>query len=157
MFRSGIIHDVVVKNLVRYSDERGWLMEVYRQDEIDPRFAPVMQYISMTKPGVARGPHEHVDQADYFAFLGPSTFTIYLWDTRKDSPTNGVAQVVEAGEGAPKVLIIPAGVVHAYRNTGKELGMVVNLPNRLYAGEGKKEKVDEIRHENDPNTIFIID
>ncbi len=157
MFRGGIIHDVVVKDLVRYSDDRGWLMEVYRQDEIDSKFAPAMEYISMTNPGVARGPHEHRDQADYFAFLGPSTFKVYLWDTRPHSPTNGVAQVVEAGEGSPRVIIIPAGIVHAYKNTGSVMGMVVNLPNRLYAGAGKREKVDEVRHENDPNTIFRMD
>ena len=29
--------------------------------------------------------------------------------------------------------------------------MVVNLPNQLYAGEGKKEKVDEIRWEEEDN------
>jgi dTDP-4-dehydrorhamnose 3,5-epimerase len=32
--------------------------------------------------------------------------------------------------------------------------MVLNFPNRLYAGEGKKEPVDEIRHEVDPASIF---
>ena len=35
--------------------------------------------------------------------------------------------------------------------------MVVNLPNRLYAGQGKKEPVDEIRHEADPQSIFVLD
>jgi hypothetical protein len=35
--------------------------------------------------------------------------------------------------------------------------MVVNYPNRLFAGNGKREEVDEIRHENDPNTNFLID
>jgi dTDP-4-dehydrorhamnose 3,5-epimerase len=36
-------------------------------------------------------------------------------------------------------------------------GLFFNLPNRLYAGRGKKEPVDEIRHETDPNTIYILD
>ena len=157
MFRGGIIHDVVVKDLVRHSDDRGWLMEIYRQDEVDPLFAPAMEYISMTKPGVARGPHEHRDQADYFAFIGPSTFRVYLWDTRPGSSTKGIMQVIEAGEGLPKIIIIPAGIVHAYRNTGSTMGMVVNLPNRLYAGAGKKGPVDEIRHENDANSIYRMD
>jgi len=27
----------------------------------------------------------------------------------------------------------------------------------LYMGEGKKEPIDEIRHEDDPNTIYRMD
>ena len=44
-----------------------------------------MAYISMTEPGIARGPHEHAEQADCFCFLGPSNFTVYLWDRRPGS------------------------------------------------------------------------
>jgi dTDP-4-dehydrorhamnose 3,5-epimerase len=157
MFANGNIKDVVVKDLVKWADDRGWLTELFREDEIDTRYRPVMGYISMSHPGIARGPHEHVDQADYFAFIGPSNFKIYLWDNRKDSPTFMTRQVLSAGEDAPRTVIIPAGVVHAYKNVGGKLGMVVNLPNRLFAGPGKKEKVDEIRHERDPNSIFVID
>jgi dTDP-4-dehydrorhamnose 3,5-epimerase len=157
MFKNGTIHDVLLKDLVRHHDSRGWLTEIYRADETEERYRPVMEYISMTEPGVTRGPHEHVDQADYFAFIGPSTFKVYLWDARKDSPTYLTRQVITAGEDAPRVVIIPAGVVHAYKNIGKAPGMVVNLPNRLYAGWGKKEKVDETRHEDVQKSPFIID
>ncbi|MDQ2747368.1 MAG: dTDP-4-dehydrorhamnose 3,5-epimerase, partial [Acidobacteriota bacterium] len=55
-------------------------------------------------------------------------------------------------------VIIPKGVVHAYKNVSStEKGMVINCPNRLFMGEGKKEEIDEIRHEDDPDTIFRID
>ena len=39
------------------------------------------------------------------------------------------------------VLVIPAGVVHAYRNVGNEPGVVFNCPNRMYKGPGRKEPV----------------
>jgi dTDP-4-dehydrorhamnose 3,5-epimerase len=157
MFKKGKIDGAVVKDLVKYIDERGWLSELFRQDEIDKQYMPVMEYISMTNAGIARGPHEHVDQADYFAFLGPSNFKVYLWDNRKDSPTYMTRQVFYAGEDAPRTVIIPPGVVHAYKNVGGKTGMVVNFPNRLFAGWGKKEPVDEIRHEDDQNSIFQLD
>lgn len=157
MFTEGNIEGIIIRQLSRYTDNRGWLIELFRHDELDPEYFPVMSYISMTSPGVVRGPHEHVDQTDLFGFIGPSTFKIYLWDTRKDSPTFMKKQVVLAGENNPASIIVPPGIVHAYKNVGSEPGMVVNYPNRLFAGKGKKEKVDEIRHENDPNTIFIID
>lgn len=156
-FIQGTIPDVVVKDLAAHSDPRGWLVELFREDDTPPQYRPVMGYISYTKAGVARGPHEHVDQADYFAFLGPSTFRIYLWDSRPGSPTSGVRQVLVAGESAPKSIIIPAGIVHAYLNIGTVDGMVVNFPNRLYAGRGKKEPVDEVRHENDPHSVYRLD
>jgi dTDP-4-dehydrorhamnose 3,5-epimerase len=35
--------------------------------------------------------------------------------------------------------------------------MVLNFPNRLFAGEGKKNPVDEIRHESDPASPYRID
>ena len=157
MFRAGKIEDVVVKNLVKFIDERGWLTEVFRNDELEERLVPVMGYISMTNVDVVRGPHEHVDQADNFAFIGPSNFKIYLWDNRKDSPTYMVKQVLFAGEDAPRTVIIPPGVVHAYRNVGGKQGMVVNVPNRLFAGKGKKDPVDEIRLQSDPNSPFVVD
>ncbi len=157
MFKRGVIKDVIVRDLPKYVDDRGWLTELFREDDIDPHYLPVMAYVSMTHPGVARGPHEHVDQSDNFAFIGPSDFKIFLWDNRRDSPTYLTRQVIYAGENSPRSIVIPPGVVHAYRNVGGKSGMVINLPNRLYGGKGKKDPVDEVRHEADPNTIFILD
>ncbi len=157
MFKAGKIEGVIVKNLTKFIDERGWLTETFRNDELEEQYYPVMGYISMTNVDVARGPHEHVDQADNFTFIGPSNFKIYLWDNRKNSPTYMVRQILFAGEDAPKSVLIPPGVVHAYKNVGGKHGMVVNSPNRLFAGKGKKDPVDEVRHESDPNSIFTLD
>ncbi|MDI6802574.1 MAG: dTDP-4-dehydrorhamnose 3,5-epimerase family protein [Bacteroidota bacterium] len=157
MFKDAPINGVAVKILSKYSDQRGWLIETFRNDELLTEFHPAMAYISMTNPQVARGPHEHIDQSDLFGFIGPSTFKIYLWDNRKDSPTYLNKMTVLAGEDEPKSILVPPGIVHAYKNIGDTLGMVTNYPNRLFMGNGKKEKVDEIRHEKDPNTIFKIE
>ncbi|MCI0708314.1 MAG: dTDP-4-dehydrorhamnose 3,5-epimerase family protein [Ignavibacteriae bacterium] len=156
-FTIGPIDGVVVKDLNRYTDARGWLVELFRKDEITSEYVPAMSYISETLPGVARGPHEHVDQADLFCFLGPSTFRVYLWDARKGSKTYGCKMTLDAGETSPRSVIIPPGVVHAYKNIGSRGGWVINLPNRLYAGEGRKDPVDEIRHESDANTLYTLD
>jgi dTDP-4-dehydrorhamnose 3,5-epimerase len=157
MFQEGKIHDVVIRDLKKIVDGRGWLAELFREDEVEQQFMPMMSYISVTHPGIARGPHEHVDQADMFAFIGPSNFKVYLWDARRNSPTFQNKFVFIAGEDAPKSVIIPPGVVHAYKNVGTSEGTVVNLPNKLFAGKGKKEPVDEIRHENRTDTLFQLD
>jgi dTDP-4-dehydrorhamnose 3,5-epimerase len=151
------IDDVIVRALRKFDDDRGWLTELFRHDELAPEFFPVMSYISSTFPGVTRGPHEHVDQADLFCFLGPSNFKLRMWDNRADSPTYGKVMTLVAGEDNPQVVIVPKGVVHAYQNIGDKDGIVINCPNRLYRGDQRHEDVDEIRHEDDPDTIFRMD
>jgi dTDP-4-dehydrorhamnose 3,5-epimerase len=150
------IADVTYKKLGRHADARGWLVEIYREDELDGDLHPVMAYVSQTQSGVARGPHEHVDQTDYFAFIGPGDFELLLWDAREGSPTFGFHTRTICGASNPAAVTIPPGVVHAYRNTSDGPGWVFNGPNRLYAGPGKKEKVDEIRHECDAKSPFRI-
>jgi dTDP-4-dehydrorhamnose 3,5-epimerase len=156
-FQPGEIKDVVVRDLRRFNDPRGWLCELFRHDELDAEFFPTMAYISSTSPDVARGPHEHVDQADLFCFLGPSNFKLRMWDNRPDSPTFRNVMTLIVGADDPKAVVIPKGVVHAYQNIGAVDGIVINCPNRLYMGEARREQVDEIRHEDDPNTIFRMD
>ncbi|PWB70814.1 dTDP-4-dehydrorhamnose 3,5-epimerase [candidate division GN15 bacterium] len=150
------IDGVIIRELKRFHDSRGWLAELFRHDELPNEYFPVMSYLSMTRAGVTRGPHEHADQADYFCFIGPSTFRLYLWDNRRTSATFGRTCHFDFGEDNPAAVIVPEGVVHAYKNIGGRDGIVFNAPNRLYAGQGKKEPVDEIRHESDPNSPFKI-
>ncbi len=157
MFKEGSIEGVIVKDLKKFSDRRGWLMELYRHDELAENDHPVMSYVSMTEPGVARGPHEHEEQSDLFSFLGPSDFKLYLWDNRKHSPTFMKKMTLVLGESKAASVIIPPGVVHAYKNVGGKQGIVFNSANRLYAGKNKKERVDEIRHEDDVNSPFRLD
>ncbi len=157
MFQDGPIDGVIFKKLRHFHDARGWLCELFREDELAAEFVPVMAYISMTLPGVARGPHEHRDQADYFCFIGPSNFRLLTWDNRPDSATFRHRHAVVVGAEHPTAVIVPAGVVHAYKNVGSEPGIVFNAPNRLYSGRGRAEPVDEIRHEHETTTIFKME
>ena len=156
-FRVAAIKDVLVRDLRKFNDRRGWLVELFRHDELAADFFPAMAYISSTSPGVTRGPHEHVDQADLFCFLGPSNFKLRMWDNRRDSETFGNMMTLVVGADHPTSVLVPRGVVHAYQNVGDTDGIVINCPNRLYMGAGRTEPVDEIRHEDDPGTIFRLD
>ena len=91
MFKETAIKGVRLAQVKRYTDSRGWLVETFRTDwletpDLQPAL-PAMAYVSLTHPGVARGPHEHSDQTDYLGFLGPSTFKVRLWDNRPGSPS----------------------------------------------------------------------
>jgi dTDP-4-dehydrorhamnose 3,5-epimerase len=155
-FHQAPIAGVVWRPLGRYSDGRGWRVELFRADECLDGFFPAMAYVSETPPGVARGPREHTEQTNYFCFPGPSRFKVYLWDNRPDSPTFGAHLAEVVGEGRPMALQIPPGVVHAYENVGDRPGLVWNCPDRLVRGYGRREPADEIRHEDDSTSPFRL-
>lgn len=149
-----MINDVIIKMITKNHDERGFLAELFRADELD--FKPAMSYASFTNPGVIRGPHEHVAQSDCFVFLGPGSFRLYLWDRREGSSTNGAKLEIEVGEANPTLVIVPPGVVHGYKCISEIPALSLNFPDKLYRGEGKKEEVDEIRWEKDPQSPYQI-
>jgi len=157
MISDCIIDSVKIVELCKFADDRGWLMELFRQDSLPEGFNPAMSYMSITKTGMVRGPHEHKEQTDYLIFPGPSNFRLYLWDNRSESPTYGKTFNAEYGENNMAVVIIPPGIVHGYKNIGPVDGITLNAPNRLYRGDGKQNEVDEIRYEDRPDSGFLIE
>lgn len=149
-----MIAGVIIKKINKNEDSRGWLAEFYRQDEI--AYWPVMAYVSATKPGVVRGPHEHKFQTDGFVFIGPGNFDLHLWDRRENSLTNGEYIKIQAGANNPVLVIVPPGVVHGYKNISDLDGWCINIPDKLYRGEGKSGEVDEIRWEQDESSQYKI-
>lgn len=147
-----MINGLIVKELKENVDPRGSLIELFRTDELPCDYCrPAMAYISNTNPGVERGPHEHRLQTDLFVFLD-GEYELYLWENRKGYEEEKL--VLKVGKDNPVAVWVPAGVVHAYKNVGNTTAFVLNFPDTLYAGWKKKDKVDEIRHENDPNSKF---
>ena len=155
-FKKGNIKGVIIEKLNKFTDERGFLIETFRIDNLPKEIRPMMSYISYTKPGITRGPHEHKEQTDIFCFMGPGNFKIKLWDNRKESDNYGNCLEVIGGKDNPIRVVVPPGVVHGYKNISKEEdGMVLNYPDKLYRGWGKKEEVDEIRHEDKEDEFYL--
>lgn len=155
--KDGPINDLILNDVKVYNDDRGLLFELFREDELID-VIPAMAYASLTFPGIIRGPHEHQEQTDVFVFADPSVqFRLFCWDNRKESDTYGNRFVEDIGGPNPKQVIIPPGIVHAYKNITGATGLVLNSPDKLYAGYGRALPVDEIRHEDDKQNIFLCD
>lgn len=135
---------VVIRSLKSFGDSRGVLTELFRSDELPEGFLPGMAYISVTHPGISRGPHEHVSQTDLFAFVD-GTYELRLWENRPGFEAWEIK--ISVGVDNPSAVIVPPGVVHGYKNTGDRDAYVLNFPDKLYAGKNRSEPVDEIRHE----------
>ncbi len=144
----GEIEGVEIRYLKTYTDNRGWLIEVFRHDDLAKDRWPVMTYISSTLPGVARGPHEHVDQTDGFAFLGPSDFKLYLWDARPDSKTYGHKHVEVLGQSRADgahgdVDAVPCGGHGRWSRTGgidRQAGRRRGHPAHLHVVHGSARR-----------------
>lgn len=149
-----MIDGVIIKELKKFIDDRGWLTEIYRRDEVD--LSPAMSYVSLTLPGVARGPHEHVYQSDFFIFIGPGSFRLHLWDRREESKTKGEKIEIEVGADNPCTVLVPPGVVHGYQCISDEPALSINFPDKLYKGIAKQDEIDEIRWEKDENSPYKI-
>lgn len=147
---------VRVEALPVFKDARGSLHELFRVDEVPAGFKPLMACSSWSHPGVARGPHQHVGQDDYFTFAGPSDFRVYLWDDRPGAAGPAQGWFINTGEQAPTRIHVPRGVVHAYKNVGSCCGLVVTVTSLLFKGEGRRDPVDEIRHELNPQSPYRL-
>lgn len=161
------IKGVVFFELESFDDGRGSLTELFRHDCLDSHNFPVMAYLSETKPNVSRGPHEHEDQSDLFFFAGPADFKLVLWEKSQNFvETQELYSIWReeelyreehiVGASNPTGVIVPPGVIHGYKNISEVSGLVINAPNKLYAGPGKLYKVDEIRHEDEKNRDLVI-
>lgn len=140
-----MIHGVQLKALTVLPDDRGFLMEMLREDEpIFERFGQV--YITGCRRGVAKGWHYHKVQTDHFVCVA-GTALVALYDGRDDSPTRGLTQEVilhspPSKEPVPLLLKIPALVVHGFTAQGCEEARIINIPTRPY----RRDNPDEYRY-----------
>lgn len=116
--KKGDIDGVIVKPLVRHCDERGYFLEVLRDDdELLTRFG--QSSYTMTYPGVIKAFHWHEKQYDLW-FMCRGEARVVLYDKREGSPTCHNVREIFTGEREPMLIVIPPGVAHGYQVLGSE-------------------------------------
>ena len=112
-------------------DDRGSVVELY-----DPRWKwhqdPLVFVYSFTlRPGKIKGWGVHKKHEDrYFVLQGE--MLVVLYDSRPDSPTNGLVSEVVLSEYNRRLMNIPAGIWHANQNIGSKDVTVINFPTIPY-------------------------
>lgn len=127
-----MIEGVETHRLQVNADERGHLVEVFREDwELyDP--APAMTYYSMSYPGVVRAWHRHNrGQVDHFV-CPKGRIKVGVYDEREDSPTQGDLDTFVIGEHDQQVIRIPGDCWHGFKAIGDEPAFLLNFPTKLY-------------------------
>jgi dTDP-4-dehydrorhamnose 3,5-epimerase len=141
-----VIEGVTIKELRLIPDERGWLMEMLRDD--DPFYDRFGQcYVSATYPGVVKGWHFHREQTDHVVCVS-GMIKLVMYDGRAESPTRGEVQELFLGELRRLLVRVPKGVHHGWKCVSEETAVVVNIPDRHYdRANPDEERLDP--HDND--------
>ena len=141
------IDGVRVTDLTRHADDGGSMTELARLT--DGRAAGLGDFTvrqvnySEMAPGTIKAFHLHVRQTDVW-FVPPSDrMLVVLLDVRKGSRTEGARQRVVLGNGASRLLVIPAGVAHGVRNLADRTGRIVYFTDLHFSPE--PETCDEGR------------
>ena len=134
-----MIDGVKLKELAVIPDERGYLMEILRNDdEIFEQFG--QSYITTCYPGVVKGWHHHKEQSDFFACL-KGMIKLVLYDNRENSSTKGEVNEFFIGEKRSLMVKIPPFVLHGFKTIGEEMAIILNQPTQPY----NIKKPDEYR------------
>lgn len=142
-----MIDGVVIKQLKRHADERGYLMEMLRSDdEIFEQFGQA--YVSLNYPEVIRAWHYHKKQDDFWVVVKGMVKAV-MYDGREGSPTQGEVQEVFLGDNNTVMLRIPVGVMHGYKTIGAEPSLLINFPTQPY----NPKEPDEYREPYDSQEI----
>lgn len=127
----GIIEGVITKQLVRHCDDRGFFIEILRDDDgLLTRFGQAS--MSMSYPGVIKAFHYHERQDDLW-FFPVGNAQVVLYDLRDNSPTKGMTNVFYMGENNPLLLVIPKGVAHGYRVLGSRPLIITYFTTESYS------------------------
>jgi dTDP-4-dehydrorhamnose 3,5-epimerase len=129
-----MIDGIELKQLKINADERGSLMEVWRDDWefYGGEDAPAMSYISITYPGIVRAWHRHMrGQIDHFVVVD-GKIKVGVYDDRKGSSTQGELDTYVIGEGNKQVIKLPGDCWHGFKALGDGRAMLINLPSKLY-------------------------
>jgi len=124
------IEGVKIKKLVKHTDDRGFFMEIIRDDEdMLNKFGQFS--MSLSYPGVIKAFHYHKRQDDLW-FFPKGNAQVVLVDMREDSPTKGETNVLYMGENNPIMILIPIGVAHGYRVLGNEPAIITYVTTESY-------------------------
>jgi dTDP-4-dehydrorhamnose 3,5-epimerase len=110
---SKTIGGVYVVELQSHPDPRGRFVETFRRNWIPGAREMVQGNRSDSAPGVLRGIHYHLFQADYW-YVPVGRSLVALVDLRQSSPTFKAVETLEIGERNEVGVYIPPGVGHGF-------------------------------------------
>ena len=137
-----MIAGVILKELVKHVDERGFFSEIIRSTDHSFKEGFGQLSYSFVHHGIVKAWHAHKVQTQW-TFIANGTAKVALHDFRKDSETYGETMELITGDNNKSIVYkFPPGVAHGYR--------CINGPMLvLYITSGIYDLTDEVRIAHD--------
>lgn len=147
-----MIEGIVIKEIKKFVDERGFFSELMRDDWKDLLFDDKIDQfnLSFSYPNIVRAWHRHLKgQIDYFICIS-GAIKVCAYDDRADSESFGELDEIILSEENLRVARIPGILWHGYKAIGtKPIKMLYGV-NKLY----NYNDPDEERRLWNDNTII---
>ena len=123
---------VVVQSVKTHRDARGSLFEPLSDAELAGQ---KNVHVVLTQPNEVRGNHVHRTAVETTSVVGPCLIRL---------KEDGSIRDLDVPAGEIWRLTIPAGVVHAFRNTGNSAMVLVSFSTNLHDPEGADTQREQI-------------
>jgi len=127
-----------IKDLQKHADQRGWLVEMLKQDEIEAGQTIKQIYVATIQPGCFRGGHYHLKRIEWFFIIGDNV-EIHL----EDVGTKEHKAIFIVNDKPQRITINP-NVAHAVINKGNGAAYLFSAQNNIFAHENP----DTIEYKN---------
>ena len=123
---------VVVQSVKTHRDARGSLFEPLTDAELAGQ---KNVHVVLTQPNEVRGNHVHQTAVETTSVVGPCLIRL---------KEDGSIRDLEVPAGETWRLTIPPGVVHAFRNTGESMMVLVSFSTNLHDPTGSDTVREQI-------------
>ena len=113
-----------LKNIEKHTDERGWLVEILRDDEIKEEIRQV--YFSASKPGAIRGNHYHKRKVEWFSVVKGKAKLVL-----EDNESNKREELI-LSDDTPAIVKIMPNITHAIQNIGDDVMYLIVIVNEVF-------------------------
>jgi dTDP-4-dehydrorhamnose 3,5-epimerase-like enzyme len=113
-----------IETVKAHRDPRGSVFEPLTDDELA---AQKNVHVVLTQPNEVRGNHSHRTATEISTVVGPCLVRLKEGDSLRD---------VEVPKGETWRFIIPPSVVHAYRNTGDAVMVLISFSTNVHDPSG---------------------
>jgi dTDP-4-dehydrorhamnose 3,5-epimerase len=137
-----LIEGIIVKEIKKFVDERGFFSELFRKDWDNLIFNEeiVQLNLSYSYPNIIRAWHRHLrGQVDFFICL-TGAIKVCAYDDREDSKTFGELDEIVISEEVLKVVRIPGILWHGYKAIGSKPVKMLYGVNKLYIYDDPDEE-----------------
>ena len=129
-----LIDGVIVKEVRSIVRATRTLTEIWRGDwsAVSQRVDQVFQVV--LQPGSISAWHAHGSTTDQL-FVASGQLHLILYDSRADSPTNGLLNEFHLSDHRPMLVVVPPRIWHGIINRAAEQAILLNATDSAYSYE----------------------